>query len=96
VRVHDGCYQCSQCGESLSIPRTEKPHVTIRGLSGEPNVRSVEFEGRVIHTCMIEPLILTQETRRQSAVLRERAEQIRTRAQQIRRDQAFLIVPRSE
>ena len=93
--LHNGLYECLLCGEILDIPLTAKPHVSIRATNGEPNVRSLEFEGRVIHTCVIH-FRPTQETREQAAELLARAQEERARAVKHRQDQAFLVVPRSK
>jgi hypothetical protein len=56
MRLHDGRYECSYCRELLDIPRNLTPEIRVRARSGEPNIHSVEIEGRVIHQCLITPL----------------------------------------
>ena len=80
MRLRDGRYECSHCGHILDIPLIEKPRVVIRAMSGKPNVRSLELDGREIHSCVISPIGAAQQARRQSTELRARAAESRTRA----------------
>ena len=53
MRLHDGRYECAYCGAVLNIPLLDDPQVTINAASGEPNIRTLRFDGRVIHACEI-------------------------------------------
>jgi hypothetical protein len=67
MRIRDGRYECAYCGAVLEIPLSERPRVVIRAASGKPNVRGLELEGRLIHSCEIAPLGGSASMRRQRA-----------------------------
>ena len=59
MRVIDGHYQCSHCGQVLDIPATTTdPHVVVRAFAGQPNVRSLMLDGRELHRCELSQLEL--------------------------------------
>lgn len=58
MRLHDGRYECAYCRAILDIPLVDNPTVTMRARSGELNVRVLTFNGREIHRCEINPLMM--------------------------------------
>jgi len=55
MRLTDGRYQCLLCGAILDIPTDSEPHVVIVAASGEPNMRTIVYEGVEIHRCEVQP-----------------------------------------
>ncbi len=53
MRINDGRYECAHCGATLDVPLISEPRVMIVAASGEPNVRRLTLDGKVIHACEI-------------------------------------------
>jgi hypothetical protein len=53
MRLHDGRYECANCGAQLDIPTRGEPKVTFHATGGKPNVRVLKLEGREIHRCEV-------------------------------------------
>jgi hypothetical protein len=51
MRLHDGRYQCALCRAILDVPLVDDPQVVVVAASGEPNIRTLVFEGKEIHRC---------------------------------------------
>ncbi len=51
MRQVDNRYKCALCGAVLDIPIGAEVRVTISGASGQPNMRTLLYENREIHTC---------------------------------------------
>jgi hypothetical protein len=54
MRLIDGRYQCLLCGAVLDIPTDSEPQVVIVAASGEPNMRTIVYEGVEIHRCAVQ------------------------------------------
>jgi hypothetical protein len=53
MRLHDGRYECANCGERLEIDERGEPNVTFHATGGKPNVRVLKLDGREIHRCEV-------------------------------------------
>ena len=59
MRLVDGRYVCSHCGQELPVPLDGlDPHVVIRAAAGRENVRTLMYDGREVHRCTVDPLPL--------------------------------------
>jgi hypothetical protein len=55
MRLHDGKYECVLCGAVLDVPTDREPQVVIKAASGQPNTRTIVYDGKEIHACMMTP-----------------------------------------
>ena len=53
MRLHDGRYECANCGAHLEVATRGEPKVTFHATGGKPNVRVLKLEGREIHRCEV-------------------------------------------
>jgi hypothetical protein len=54
MRLRDGQYECTLCGQVLDIPPTKDPDKTIVAHGGEPNRRTLTLDGTEIHRCDVD------------------------------------------
>jgi hypothetical protein len=54
MRVHEGRYECDQCGSVLDVPLLKRLEIKLHGAGGQPNVRVLYIDGREIHRCQID------------------------------------------
>jgi hypothetical protein len=55
VRRHDGKYQCVLCGAVLDVPTGKEPVVANTTKTGSPGIRTITFDGNLIHSCPLNP-----------------------------------------
>jgi hypothetical protein len=53
MRLVDGRYECSLCGEVLDIPFGAEPTIVFHAASGKPNTRVILVDGVEIHRCNV-------------------------------------------
>jgi hypothetical protein len=53
MRLHDGRYECANCGERLAVSADGEPNVTFHAAGGKPNVRVLKIDGIEIHRCEV-------------------------------------------
>jgi hypothetical protein len=62
MRMHDGRYECQQCGEVLDITEDAVPREAMKAASGQLNRRSITLGGGEIHGCAMPSLRSMEET----------------------------------
>lgn len=51
MRLEDGLWYCSYCGEVIDLPPDAVPEVVITAASGKPTYRIFSYQGVEVHRC---------------------------------------------
>ena len=54
VRLENGKYLCTLCGEQIDIKADQEPLAVIKASSGAPNLRVITLAGKELHACPLE------------------------------------------
>lgn len=53
LRLHNGKYLCTLCGEQIDIAPEQQPLVLIKASGGKPNLRVISLDGVEVHACPV-------------------------------------------